>query len=190
MSKSACSPGHKTERSTTDAPTPTLPHAHTQIERASVCDVPRIAEIYNHAIFHTTATADCEPQRVESRLTWFLERQQRGYPVLVARRHGEVVGWAALNPYSPRYGYRFTAENSVYIAPEAQGQGVGTALMGELVQAAKGMGLHSVIAGVDSDNIASIRLHEKFGFVEAGRYKELVYKFDRWLDVVRMQLML
>jgi len=86
--------------------------------------------------------------------------------------------------------YRFTAENSVYIAPDYQGRGVGTLLLEKLLECARAQGLHCVIVSVDASNPQSIALHERFGFVEVGRMRETVYKFDRWLDVVALQLML
>ena len=160
------------------------------IRDAVESDLPAIVDIYNHAVLHTTATADYEPTTMEIRAKWFQERQAGGYAVLVAVLGENVVGWAALNPYHSRIGYRFTAENSVYIAPDFQGKGIGTRLLAELLECAKAQGLHTVIASVDATNPQSIALHERFGFVEVGRLREIISKFDRWLDVVYLQKLL
>ena len=161
-----------------------------EIRAATVDDIPAIVEIYNHAVLHTTATAEYEPTTVEARTAWLEERNAKEYAILAAVYEEKVVGWASLNPYQQRYGYRFTGENSVYIAPDFQGRGIGTLLLGRLLVCAKVQGLHSVIASVDAANHSSIALHKRFGFVEVGRMREVVYKFDTWLDVVYLQLFL
>jgi L-amino acid N-acyltransferase len=157
------------------------------IRAAQDSDIPAIVEIYNHAVLHTTATADYEPTTVEVRLAWLHQRQAAGYAVLVAEREGKIVGWAALNPMHPKPGYRFSAENSIYIAAECQRQGIGRQLLAHLLECAEKQGLHSVLASIDSTNTASIALHQKFGFVEVARIPEVIFKFDRWLDVVYLQ---
>jgi len=168
-------------------PPSNMPVDTLTVKPASEADLPAILEIYNYAVLNTTATADYEPQTLESRKAWYEERLAGGYPVIVGERDGAVIGWAALSPYFPRYGYRFSAENSVYVAPEAQGQGVGRSLLGKLCEEADRMGLHSIIAKVDASNEASLRLHARFGFESAGYFRELIFKFDRWLDVVHLQ---
>jgi phosphinothricin acetyltransferase len=157
------------------------------LRNATETDLPGILAIYNHAVLNTTATADYEIQSLEARAAWYRERIAAGYPVLVAESEGRVVGWAAIGCYIPRYGYRFTAEDSVYVAPEAKGKGVGTALLKAICDEADRMGLHVLVAKIDSANEASLRLHARFGFVQDGYFKEQIYKFDRWLDVVHMQ---
>lgn len=161
-----------------------------EVRAATVDDIPAIVDIYNHAVLHTTATADYEPVTVEARTAWLHDRNAKGYAVLAAVYEEKIVGWASLNPYQQRYGYRFTGENSVYIAPDCQGRGVGTLLLGRLLECARAQGLHSVIASVDATNPSSIALHKRFCFVEVGRMREVVYKFDTWLGVVYLQLFL
>ena len=90
----------------------------------------------------------------------------------------------------PADGYRFTAEDSVYVAPGHHGRGVGSTLLADLLVRGKAGGLHCVIARVDSEQIASLRLHEKYGFAEAGRLREAGFKFGRWLDAVFLQKLL
>jgi phosphinothricin acetyltransferase len=161
-----------------------------EVRDATVDDLPAVVEIYNQAVLHTTATADFAPQTLAARRTWFDERRTQGLPVIVAVADGKVVGWGALNRYHARIGYRFTVENSVYVAESAQGRGVGKALLAELVAAARRGGYHAVIAVLAGDNAASTALHQKFGFVEMGRLAEIIHKFDRWIDVVYLQLLL
>jgi len=173
-----------------DALRPERPQRINSVQLATREDVPRITEIYNHAVLHTTATAEWEPNSVEQRIDWFDKREQDGYPTLVTRNDDVVTGWASLSPYNPRFGYRFTAEDSVYIAPESQGQGLGTLLLNELIAIAREKEFHMLLASMDSENAGSIRLHEKFGFVHAGRYHQIVFKFGKWLDVVHMELRL
>ena len=153
-------------------------------------DVPGILAIYNHAVVHTMATADESPVALETRQEWFKERKQKGLPVLVYELEGKMAGWASLNPYSPKTGYRLTVDNSVYVHPEFQGRGIGRALLTELLSRARSAKFHTVVASIDAGNLASIRLHEQFGFVEVARYRELARKFERWMDVVHLQLML
>lgn len=161
-----------------------------QVRQATLEDLPAVVDIYNQAVLHTTATADFTAQTLEARRAWFDERRAQGLPVLVAVEDGAVVGWGALNRYHARIGYRFTVENSVYVAESAQGRGVGKALLGELVTAARQGGYHAIIAVLAGDNQASTALHQRFGFVEMGRLCEIIHKFDRWIDVVYLQLML
>lgn len=154
-------------------------------------DLPGILEIYNEAVLNTTATYDCEPRTMEHRVAWFEEHQKLDYPVFVAQDDsGRIVGWSALNQYHARPGYRFTTENSVYVAADQRGRGVGKLLMPPLVAAARERGLHAILAGIDATNQASLRLHASFGFEQVARFKEVGFKFGRWLDVIYMELLL
>ena len=103
---------------------------------------------------------------------------------------GRVAGWSALNNYHDRRGYQFTTENSVYVAADLRGKGIGKLLMRPLVDAARQRGLHAILAGIDAENEASIRLHASFGFVTVAHFKQVGFKFGRWLDVVYMELLL
>ena len=151
-------------------------------------DCPGILAIYNDAVLRTTASYDYEPRTLEQREAWFDDHLRDGYPVLVAEDvAGRVVGWSALNRYHDRMGYRFTSENSVYVAEDCQGRGVGSALLGPLIPAARERGLHSIIAAIDAENAASIRLHARFGFEKVGHFRQVGFKFGRWLDVVYME---
>ena len=100
---------------------------------------------------------------------------------------GRVAGWSALNPFHARFGYRFTAENSVYVAADRRGQGVGKLLLPPLIEGARVKQLHAIIAAIDAANEASLRLHAAFGFEKVGHFKETGFKFGRWLDVVYLE---
>ena len=160
------------------------------VRPALPADLPGILAIYNYAVLNLTATADYEEQTLETRTLWYEDRISKGFAVLVAEEAGEIVGWGALNPYHIRVGYRFTAENSVYVAQTHLRKGVGKAILMRLIEAGKAQGLHTILAVIDADNEASIALHAAFGFEQAGFYKQTFTKFDRWLNVVVMQLML
>jgi len=159
------------------------------VRPAIEADVPAILDIYNDAILNTIATFDTEPQTLEEKVAWFRETTQP-YVVLVAERGGEVVGWASLRRFRQKAAYRHTAENSVYVRRDCHGEGVGTALMRKLVDAGAANGFHTIIAGIAGENPASVRLHERLGFVVVGTEREVGYKFERWVDVTWMQKML
>lgn len=159
-----------------------------QVRDAADSDLPGILAIYNEAVLTTTATYDYETRPLEHRRAWLADRRQRGLPVLVAPDpSGEVLGWSALNPYHDRMGYRFTVENSVYVAAAHRGHGLGRALLAPLIDRAATLGLHAIIAAIDADNQASIRLHASFDFETVGHFKEVGFKFGRWLDVIYME---
>lgn len=164
--------------------------ADLTVRPADRADVPAILGIYNEAVENTTASYDLAPVSLESRLTWFDHKQEAGWPVLVAEQDGMVVGWATYGPYREKAGYAGTVEHSVYVHAGGRGGGIGKALMAALIVDARERGLHVMLGAIDADNAASIRFHESFGFEVTGRLSQVGRKFDRWLDVVFMQLML
>jgi L-amino acid N-acyltransferase YncA len=162
-----------------------------QVRAASSADLPAILEIYNHAVLHTTASYDYEPRTLEHRQAWFESHQQTNLPVYVGcLEDGNVVGWSSLSRFHDRAGYRFTVENSIYIAEPHRGKGIGGRLLAPLIEAAEERGLRAIIAGIDGENAASVRLHAKFGFEQVGRLKRVGFKFGRWLDVIYMEKLL
>ena len=169
---------------------PTDHSAPLQIRPATESDVPGILEIYNDAILHTTAIYNYVPHTPEMRLAWFRERRQQGFPVLVADIAGVIAGYCSLGHFRAFAAYKYTAESSVYVHNGYRGRGIARALMQLLIEAARAMDLHTIGAGVGASNAASIRLHEQFGFVEVARFKEVGYKFDQWLDLLFLQLLL
>jgi phosphinothricin acetyltransferase len=167
-----------------------MTHSFT-IRPAQASDLPEILAIYNHAVLHTTATYDYEPRTLEHRTAWFEDHVQQNYPVFVATDDaGRVLGWSSLSRYHDRPGFRFTAENSIYVAAEHRGRGIGKALLAPLVDAARKRGLHAIIAAIDAENQVSLQLHAAFGFEKVGHFNEVGFKFGRWLDVVYMELRL
>ncbi len=157
------------------------------IRPATETDLPAILAIYNEAVLNTAATADYAPSTLESRTAWYEERRQKNLPVFVAVSDGQIVGWSSLSPYHARIGYRFSAEVSIYVAAASRGQGVGKRLLPPLIEAGTERGLHVLIASIDSENEASIRLHAAQGFTKCGELHEVYTKFGRWLGVVYME---
>jgi phosphinothricin acetyltransferase len=103
---------------------------------------------------------------------------------------GTVVGWGSLSPFHPRSAYRFTVENSIYLRHDICGRGVGRLMLADLIDRARAIGHHAIIAGIDADQTASIALHRRLGFEHVGHLKQVGFKFGRWLDVIDMQLMI
>lgn len=159
------------------------------IHLAAASDLARINEIYNDFVLHSTCTYQEQPSTAVERTAWF-ERHGPRHPVIVARHGNEVVGWGSLSPYHARSAYRFTVENSVYVDRRWHRQGLGHQILTDLVARARALGHHTIIAGIDSSQDASVALHTRHGFVKVAHLAEVGYKFDRWLDVVYMQLML
>ncbi|MBC8105163.1 MAG: N-acetyltransferase [Anaerolineae bacterium] len=159
------------------------------IRLATTDDAAAINDIYNWYIPRSTCTYQEEPEPIESRQRW-LETHQKTprHPVTVALIAGEVIGWGSLSDYRERSAYRFTCESSVYVRHDMHGRGIGKAIVADLIERAKSLDYRMIIAGADAEQAVSIALHKKFGFVECGRQIKVGYKFDRWLDVVFMQL--
>ncbi|OQP65114.1 GNAT family N-acetyltransferase [Niastella populi] len=161
-----------------------------QIRAALETDLPAILEIYNDAIINTTAVYDYEPHTLEMRKQWFRIKEAQGYPVFVAEENGRVVGFSSIGPWRAWAAYKYSVENSIYVAADQRGKGIGKKLLEPLIEAAEQLELHAIIAGIDATNEVSINLHRSFGFTEAGQFKQVGYKFGRWLDLTFMQLLL
>lgn len=162
-----------------------------KIRDATVDDLPAILAIYNEAVKNSTASYDEEPQSPAKRQTWFECHCRDGYPVLVAEDPpGTIAGWSALSRFHPRPGYRHTAESSVYIHVDHRGRGIGRELTRRLIPRARKRGLHALLAIIDAENEASLRLHRALGFAKVGHFREVGRKFGRWLDVIYLELML
>jgi phosphinothricin acetyltransferase len=159
------------------------------IREATDDDVDAIDAIYNHYVLGSTCTWQYRPEPREERLRW-LRAHGGDHPVIVATLDGEVVGFGSLSRFREREGYRRTVENTVYVHADHQRRGVGRRLLDELLERARRVGHHMVIAGVSADQEASIALHRAAGFVEVGRMREVGFKFGRWLDLVFLQRML
>jgi phosphinothricin acetyltransferase len=161
------------------------------IRDAGLSDIAAITAIYNHAVLHTTAIWNDTTISVQNRIDWLQQRQAQGYPVLVAvNQANDVLGYASFTDWRPFDGYKQTVEHSVYVREGQQGAGIGTALMQALMLRARQLDKHVMVAAVDADNIASIKLHLALGFQQVGLMPQVGRKFGRWLDLVWLQLVL
>jgi L-amino acid N-acyltransferase len=153
-------------------------------------DVPGILEIYNDAILNTTAVYTYEARPLEWMEQWFIEKLDKGLPVFVAEIGGVVTGYASYGPFRPWPAYKYSVEHSIYVNKDFRRQGIAKQLLRVLIDKAEESGLHTIVAGIDSENAVSISLHREFGFREAGMLAQVGYKFGRWLDLQFMQLIL
>jgi L-amino acid N-acyltransferase len=160
------------------------------IRDATEEDLDGLLAIYNDVIRTSTAIFREQPATLEDRRDWWRQRVEQGYPVLVAADESGVLGFASFGDFRSWPGYRFTVEHTVHVRADARGRGIGRALMGPLIDRAAALGKHVMIAGVDADNHGSIAFHERLGFTRVAHFREVGYKFDRWLDLVFLQRML
>ena len=151
-------------------------------------DAPALAAIYGHHVSHGLGTFEEVPPDAAEMETRRLAVVGRGLPYLVAETQGKILGFAYAGPFRMRAAYRYTVEDSVYVAPDAVGQGVGKAVLEAVLLSCQALGLRQVVAVIgDSDNAASIALHRALGFQPAGVGKGFGYKHGRWVDIVWMQ---
>ena len=162
-----------------------MPHT---VRPAALTDIPEITRIYAHAVETGTASFELTPPdeaEMTRRMSGLLDG---GFPYLVAEMEGTLAGYAYAGPYRARPAYRFTVEDSVYVAPEEQGRGIGRVLLPALVEASAARGFRQMIAVIgDSEQAASIALHARAGFYYVGTFPHVGFKFGRWLDTVLMQ---
>jgi phosphinothricin acetyltransferase len=159
-----------------------------QLFPADLPHIPAITAIYAEAVVHGTASWELDSPDAAEMARRMADIQARGYPYLVATAGDEVVGYAYASAYRPRLGYRFTVEDSVYVAPGWQGRGLGRLLLAALIDATTAQGYRQMIAVIgDSENAASIALHAGLGFTHAGLLRSIGFKHGRWLDGVLMQ---
>jgi phosphinothricin acetyltransferase len=157
------------------------------IRDALAGDLASILAIYNDVVLTTTAIYDQRPSTLEERRDWFEGRRGQGMPVLVADSGGEVVGFSSFGEWRSRWGYRHTVEHSVHVRADRRGLGIGRILIEALFPLAAALGKHVMIAHIDSEAIASRRLHEKLGFESVGVFRQVGRMGDRWLDLLAMQ---
>ncbi|MEM1365177.1 MAG: N-acetyltransferase family protein [Pseudomonadota bacterium] len=168
------------------------------LRRAQDTDIPAIHAIYDDAVRNGTGSFDTEGPTLAAMAERVQSLQANGYPIVVAvedgltdeddDQDGLVIGFAYAGPHKPRNGYRFTVESSIYLAPRARNRGVGTALLQGIIAASERAGFRQMVAVIgDSANVGSILVHAKCGFEEVGVFKNVGFKFGRWLDVVFMQ---
>ncbi|OLV16351.1 GNAT family N-acetyltransferase [Deinococcus marmoris] len=160
------------------------------VRPATRADVPATLEIYNHAVLHTTASYDLEPVSLDTRLAWFDHKRAAGWPILVLEEADKVIGWATYGPFREKPGYAGTVEHSVYIRDGLRGAGLGTLLMTSLIEDASARGFHVMVGGVAADNAGGLAFHARLGFVQVAHFRQVGYKFGRWLDLAFMELLL
>lgn len=153
-------------------------------------DLPAILAIYNDAVVNTTAIWNDHLSDLEGRRSWWQQRVADGFPVLAAQLDETCVGYATYGHFRPNDGYRHSRELSVYVSDAHRGKGIASRLMQALEAHARTDNVHVLVGGIEAGNEASIALHEKHGFSEAGRLTQVGRKFDRWLDLVLMQKVL
>jgi phosphinothricin acetyltransferase len=162
----------------------------TTIRNANENDLPRLLDIYNDIIINTTAVYQYQVHTLQMRKEWFALKQQQGFPVFVAEEDDSIAGFSTIGPFRHWQAYKYTVENSVYVASEQRGKGIGKLLLQPLIDAALQMNMHTIIAGIDASNDVSVRLHKNFGFEEVAYFKQVGYKFGRWLNLKFLQLIL
>ncbi|QDT93321.1 GNAT family N-acetyltransferase [Gimesia algae] len=159
------------------------------IRPAVLSDLEAMTEIYNEAILTSTATFDIEPMTRDERLPWFESHDER-HPILVAEVENQIVGWSCLSQWRPRRAYADTAETSFYVKTSHRGRGIGRQLKQAIIEEARRLGYHILIAGVAEGNEVSLHLNQSLGFEVVGTFKEVGKKFGKVLDVTYLQLML
>ncbi|CAM2877818.1 GNAT family N-acetyltransferase [Paenibacillus sediminis] len=159
------------------------------IREAQLNDLPEMLDIYNEAIRNLVSTFDLEEQTLEQRTVWF-QKYGGKYPLIVAELDSQIVGYCCLSSFREKPAYSRTAELSLYIADGYRGQGIGSTLLKEIIDRAKQLSYHTIIAGITGGNEESVKLHLKYGFEFIGTFREVGYKFGAWRDVMFYQLLL
>ena len=170
---------------------PFLKELNVQISDALDTDLAGILRIYNDAVENSTAIWNDRIVDLDNRRAWLAERHDQGYPVLVAiDEEGQVAGYASFGPWRPHDGFRHTVENSVYVSPDHRGSGIDRSLMKVLIERARQLEKHVMVAFIESENRASVHMHQQLGFIHVGQMRQVGCKFGRWLDLTMMQLTL
>lgn len=150
-----------------------------------------IRAIFNEAILHSTALYDYKPRTEEVMLQWFRAKERDGYPVIgIVDPAGVLMGFGSYGQFRAFPAYKYSVEHSLYVAGQFRGQGVGRRLLQEIIGSTTLRGYHTLIGGIDSENVISKELHRKFGFSHAGTIREAGFKFGRWLNLEFHQLIL
>ena len=165
-----------------------MPSPSLLIRPSTAADLPAISAIYAQAVLQGTGTFELDPPDLAEMARRRDDVLSKGLPWLVAQAQGQVLGYAYANHFRPRRAYRFCLEDSIYLHPDARGQGVGRVLLAELIGRCEAAGARQMLAVIgDAANAGSIGLHAALGFEHSGLLKASGWKFDRWLDVVLMQ---
>lgn len=158
------------------------------IRKADKNDLEDILEIYNDAILNTTAVYDYKSHTLNDITKWYDKKNRDGYPLLVIEENGKVVAFATFGEFRAWPAYKYTIEHSVYVNKNYRKKGMGMKLMKEIIKIACERGYVTLVAGIDAENEASIRMHQKLGFEFSGIIKKAGFKFDKWLDLAFYQL--
>lgn len=160
------------------------------LREASESDLDSMLEIYNEVVANSTAIYENDPRTQAEQAQWFRSRKDLGFPVIVADFEGRAIGYGSFGPFRPRACYSSTVEHSLHVAPDFRGRGIGSRILVRLMDLARQQGFHAMIAGIDSSNLKSIRLHERYGFRRVGELPQIAQKFSKWLDLTFMQILL
>lgn len=161
-----------------------------EIRAAADADIPAITAITNDVIATSTAIYRDDAVAESERRAWLAARRDAGFPVFVLAEGDAVLGFSSFGDFRAWPGYRHTVEHSVHVRADQRGRGLGAQLVGALIEPARAMGKHVMIAGIDAQNDASLKLHARLGFKKVAHFEQVGRKFDRWLDLVFMQRML
>lgn len=159
------------------------------IRKAKISDAIQISNIYNYYVTNTIVTFEMVPI-LDSAMADKINKTIEKYPWLIYEEDGQILGYAYATEWKPRGAYKHTVESTVYLRNNQSGKGIGSKLYSELISQLKAMKTHSIIGGIGQPNEASIALHEKFGFQKIAHFKEVGYKFDKWVDVAYWQLII
>jgi L-amino acid N-acyltransferase len=158
-----------------------------EIRDATEPDLVPMLAIYNDVVATSTAIYRDDPMPMDEYHAWWRARVAQGYPVLVAADAAGTIALASFGDFRAWPGYRFTVEHTVHVRADRRDRGVGTMLVRELMSRARELGKHVMIAGVDADNAASLRFHERLGFERVAHFREVGFKFGRRLDLMFLQ---
>jgi L-amino acid N-acyltransferase YncA len=159
------------------------------IRKVEICDAADISSIYNYYVENTIITFEEVPVSTEE-MASRIESISSQYPFLVYEENRKVIGYAYVTQWKARSAYRYSAEDTVYLHPDAKGKGIGSILLRQLLEEVKNTELHVLVGGIALPNEASIALHEKFGFKKIGQFEEIGFKFGKWIDVGYWELKL
>lgn len=155
---------------------------------AAQVDLKAIQQIFNEVLMHTTATFEETPYTLNAWNEIFVMKQEQNLPFIVIEHKDEVIGYGTYGPFRKASGYKITMEHSLHVDKRFRSRGIGNAILAELIHRASLSGVENLVAAVDADNLPSIQIHKKFGFVETGRMPNVARKFSRNLTLSLLQL--
>lgn len=160
------------------------------IRNANQEDIEGIRMIYNYAILNTNSVYAYQELSSEEMLAWYMQKMDNNFPILVMELERNIVGFASFGTFRAWPAFQSTVEHSVHTHPHYYSKGIAKQLLQELIKAAKKLHYHAMIGGIDANNDISLRLHKKLGFKEVGHLPQVAFKFDTWLDLKFLQLIL